>query len=182
MEEQQDNRAKHSTEIEDPTDEERVDWFLDVAKKKLKRVQWKANEDDVTLGDLWELLIFGQHMYAGMKKEYGIDLNEALLKKTTKNAAKGLTPLEQPDNFPYGIPAPRRCDSCSRVIVEDLDPLNSRRPWNRGHSRQLARHRDKSRPTGVQRFSFGPGAPVGTRSFRPINLPLSSLRNFLTIS
>lgn len=182
MQEPQESRAKHTTEIKEPTEEERVDWYLDVARKKLKRVQWKANEDDVTLSDLWELLVFGQHMYAGMKEEYGIDLNKALVAKTTKNAAKGLTPLEQPNHFPYGIPPPRRCESCSRVIVEDLDPLNSRRPWNRSSFRQIARHKDKSGPARVQTFSFGPGATAGTRSFERINPPLSRLGNLLTMS
>lgn len=179
MQEPQENRAKRSTEIKEPTEDERVDWYLDVARKKLKRVQWKANEDDVTLKDLWDLLVFGQHMYAGMKQEYGIDLNEALVKKTTKNAAKGLTPLGQPDNFPYGIPPPRRCDSCSRVIVDDLDPLSPRRPWNHGISRQLARHKDRSGPSRVQTFSFGPMtyAPAITRGFEPVNRALSRLGN-----
>lgn len=177
MQEPQENRAKRSTEIKEPTEEERVDWYLDVARKKLKRVQWKANEDDVRLKDLWDLLVFGQHMYAGMKEEYGIDLNEALVKKTTKNAAKGLTPLGQPDNFPYGIPPPRRCDSCSRVIVDDLDPLSPRGPWNRGSFRQFARHKDRSGPSRVQTFSFGPMVPAGTRSFEPVSLALSRLGN-----
>lgn len=98
--------------------------------EKLKGVLRRANEDKLSKADLWEFLTFGQHMYAGMKQQYDIDLNTALVERTVQNAAKGLTHLGKRDEFPWDLPAPRRCDSCSRVIVEDLDPLSPRRPWN----------------------------------------------------
>lgn len=110
-----------------------MDWYMEVAMEKLKGVLRRANEDKLSKADLWEFLAFGQHMYAGMKQQYGIDLNTALVERTVQNTAKGLTPLGQHDEFPWDLPAPRRCDSCSRVIVEDLDPLSPRRPWNRPH-------------------------------------------------
>lgn len=98
--------------------------------EKIKSVLRRANEDKLSRADLWELLTFGQHMYAGMKQQYGIDLNTALVERTVKNTAKGLTPLGQAEEFPWDIPAPRRCPACERVIVEDLDPLSPRRPWS----------------------------------------------------
>lgn len=106
--------------------------------------------------DLWEVLTFGQYMYAGMKEEYGIDLNKALVKRTEKNMATGLTPLGEPDDFPYDIPAPKRCRACSRVVVEDLDPLSPRRPWNYDFV------------DGWNRLTEDPSAPTGIRGFGPV--------------
>ena len=131
IQEQQEDRARDSTRENEPDHEARIDWYIEVAVEKLKSVLRRANEDKLSRADLWELLTFGQHMYAGMKQQYGIDLNMALVERTVQNTVKGLTPLGQRDEFPWDIPAPRRCGACSRVIVEDLDPLSPRRPWNR---------------------------------------------------
>lgn len=99
--------------------------------EKIKSVLHRANEDKLSRADLWELLTFGQHMYAGMNERYNIDLNTALIKRTVKNTAKGLTLLGQPQEFPWDLPEPDRCPTCERVVVQDLDPLSPRRPWNR---------------------------------------------------
>lgn len=99
--------------------------------EKIKSVLHRANEDKLSRADLWELLTFGQHMYAGMNERYNIDLNTALIERTVKNTAKGLTVLGKPQEFPWDLPEPQRCPTCERVVVQDLDPLSPRRPWNR---------------------------------------------------
>lgn len=117
--------------MEVPDHEKRIDWYMEVAMEKIKSVLRLANEDKLSRSDLWELLTFGQHMYAGMKQQYSIDLNTALVERTVNNTVKGLTLLGQPKQFPWDLPDPRRCPTCERVLVEDLDPLSPRRPWNR---------------------------------------------------
>lgn len=155
QERREDRGAEGSTPIENPTQEERLDWYLDAALTEIKGLKQLADRDKLKLVDLWELLTFGQHMYAGIKQEHGIDLNEALMKRERENMAKGLrpTPLHSLFSDTWPKPPPERCPTCSRAVAGEVGSV--RTSFTRLYPHVYDRL-DDERPQGGWR-GYGPG-------------------------
>lgn len=162
-------RARHPRDISDPTPEERLDWYMDAALKEVKRVLRLAKQDKLRQADLWDLVTFGQHMAAGMRQNYGIDLNTALLERERKNMG-GECPEPEAGSLdlPWPKLPPRRCPTCSRVVAADEERTTWEHPWNRSSFTRLFPQEDRYDAGGV--FGFSPG--YSAIASDPWNIPM----------
>lgn len=150
--------ARGSTQIENPTREDRLDWYMDAALREIQGALRLAGEGRLRQADLWDLLTFGQHMYAGLKEEHGIDLNSALLDRERGSMGggeqQGATPAVGSGEFPCPLPPPRRCSACSRVVAADAEPGTPGHPSSRSSFTRLYPQEDRHDPGGL--FGFPP--------------------------
>lgn len=119
--------AQASTQITNLTRQDRLDWYMDAALREVQVALRLAGEGRLRQADLWDLVTFGQHMYAGMKEKHGIDLNTALLDRERGSMGggeqQGATPAVGSAGVPCPpLPPPRRCSACSRVVAADPEP------------------------------------------------------------
>lgn len=157
-----------AAQIKNPTREERLDWYMDAALKEVKGALRLAGEGKLRQSDLWSLLTFGQHMYAGMRDSYGIDLNSALLERERDNMGEArLSPVVGPAELPWPRLPPRRCPECSRVVAADAEPVTSEHPWSRSSFARLYPQEDRYELGGI--FGFTPHDPG--RAPDPWNIP-----------
>lgn len=147
---------------------------MDAALKELKRVQLLAKQDKLRQADLWNLLTFGQHMSAGMKQKYDIDLNTALLGKEKINMGREYPEPEAVSlELPWPKLPPRRCPTCSRVVTADEEQATWEHPWKRTSFARLFPLEDRYDAASV--FGFLPNAYSPTCSAiatDPWNIPM----------
>lgn len=146
--------ARGSTQIENATREDRLEWYMDAALREIQVALRLAGEGRLRQADLWDLLTFGQHMYAGMKEKHGIDLNSALLDRERGNMGgeqQGATPAVGGGSgeFPCPLPPPRRCSACSRVVAADAEPGTTGHPSNRSSFTRLYPQEDRYESGGL---------------------------------
>lgn len=154
--------ARGSTQIENPTREDRLDWYMDAALREVQVALRLAGEGRLRQADLWDLLTFGQHMYAGMKEKHGIDLNTALLDRERGNIGgeqQGTTPAVGSVGFSCPLPPPRRCSACSRVVAADAEPGTPGHPSSRSCFSRLYPQEDRYDPASGGMFGFAPYCP-----------------------
>ncbi|KAI7785022.1 hypothetical protein LA080_008421 [Diaporthe eres] len=163
------HRARDLTDTSNSTPEERLDWYMDAALKEVKGVLLLAKEDKLRQADLWNLLTFGQQMYAGMKENYGIDLNAALLEREKKNMGREhLEPEVGPLDLPWPRLPPRRCPACSRVVSADEGRTTWEHPWNRSSFTRLFPQEDRYDAGGM----FGSSPSYSAIAHDPWNIPM----------
>lgn len=142
-------RAEREAEIrKTPSRELRLDWYLDAALREVRGAMRLAGEGRLRQEDLWCLLTFGQHMYAGMRDAYGIELNSALLERERGSLGGAAAPPAAAAGTSAGAqwpaPAPRRCPTCLRAVAMDTESLGpsaqGNHPWNRASFSRLYPH------------------------------------------
>lgn len=153
--------ARGSTQITNPTRQDRLDWYMDAALREVQVALRLAGEGRLRQADLWDLLTFGQHMYAGMKEKHGIDLNSALLERergNMGNAEKVASAVQVGSGdfpWPQSTP-PRRCSACSRVVAADAEPGTPGHPSNRSSFARLYPQEDRYDPASGGLFGVAP--------------------------
>ncbi|KAK7723024.1 hypothetical protein SLS63_009052 [Diaporthe eres] len=164
-----DHRPRDTRDTSNSTPEERLDWYMDAALKEVKGALRLAKEDKLRQADLWNLLTFGQQMYAGMKDNYGIDLNAALLEREKKNMGREhLEPEVGPSDLPWPRLPPRRCPTCSRVVSADEGRTTWEHPWNRSSFTLLFPQEDRYDAGGL----FGSSPSYSAIAHDPWNMPM----------
>lgn len=152
--------ARGSTQITNPTRQDRLDWYMDAALREVQVALRLAGEGRLRQADLWDLLTFGQHMYAGMKERHGIDLNSALLERERGNIGdlgeQQAIPAVRSGEFPWLQSPPRRCSACSRVVAADAELGTPGHPSNRSSFARLYPQEDRYDPASGGMFGFAP--------------------------
>lgn len=149
--------AREPPSREPPSRELRLDWYLDAALREVRGAMRLAGEGKLRQEDLWALLTFGQHMYAGMRDAYGIELNSALLER--ERGSLGRADVSAPEGTSAGPRGPG-------------DQGNH--PWNRSSFSRLFPH--EGRPDAGGLYGL---ARAGTRmqSRVPSRVPSNPFSN-----
>lgn len=187
--------AREPPSREPPSRELRLDWYLDAALREVRGAMRLAGEGKLRQEDLWGLLTFGQHMYAGMRDAYGIELNSALLERERGSLGGAAVPPATAAGTSAGpqwpAPAPRRCPTCLRAVAMDAESLGpsaqGNHPRNRSSFSRLFPHEGRPDAGGLYGLARA-GSRVPSRvpsnpfSTTPVpRIPLAEYPDWTTI-